>query len=243
MCTNLLGAGAWEGLSSVALGGTRLHAGDRPAGGGPQGRLRVTKPHNSRTRGRVHLQEIRRVLERRMCAIAAAGTRQHQPQADGPLSADRLDLLAHNTRGMIDDQEMWPVVADLIYGKAAAVEQMLDSGRLRPDARVFMDYPLNNFQSLLDIAIEAGQRDVIKVLLGTAQKQLRSFRDQSLLQGPIEYAARHRASTVRSRVAGQPFSVTEKLTDVPEVSLATAFLVPQLHGASDALQAEEDLRH
>ena len=38
--------------------------------------------------------------------------------------------------------------------------------------------------------------DPVVIDLGTAQKQLRRFPDRSLLQGPIEYAARHRASTL-----------------------------------------------
>src|SRR6185437_13608565 len=47
----------------------------------------------------------------------------NQLQADGPLPADRLDLLAHTTRGNMDDQEMWPAVEDVIYGRASAVEE------------------------------------------------------------------------------------------------------------------------
>jgi len=65
----------------------------------------------------------------------------------------------------MDDQEMWPAVEDVIYGRASAVEERLDTGRLSTNARFFMNYPLNMFQSLLDIAIEAGQRNVIQVLL------------------------------------------------------------------------------
>ena len=78
-----------------------------------------------------------------------------QPQADGPLPADRLDLFAQILRGNMEDQEMWPVVADVIYGKASAVEERLDTGRLSTNARLFMNYPYNNFQSLLDIVQDA----------------------------------------------------------------------------------------
>lgn len=97
--------------------------------------------------------------------------RQHyepnQPQANGSLSAERLGLLARIIQGDMeeDQKEMWPVVADVIYGNASAIEERLDSGRLRADTRFYMEYPYNDFQSLLDVAIKAGQRDVIKVLL------------------------------------------------------------------------------
>jgi len=151
------------------------------------------------------------------------------PQADGPLLADRLDLLAHNTRGMIDDQETWPVVADLIYGKAAAVEQMLESGRLRPDARFFMDYPLNNFQPLLDIAIEAGQRDVIKVLLDhhadINTSEVTTPDGKSIpIQGPLTVAA-HNGEDDVVRLLLQEGADVNQLTGFPknnETALAVA---------------------
>lgn len=151
------------------------------------------------------------------------------PQADGPLPADRLDLLAHNTRGRMDDQEMWPVVADVIYGKAAEVEKMLDSGRLRPDARFFMDYPLNDFQSLLDIAIEAGQRDVIKVLLNhhadINTSQVTTPDGKSIpIQGPLTVAA-HDGEDDVVRLLLQEGADVNQLTGFPknnETALAAA---------------------
>jgi hypothetical protein len=157
---------------------------------------------------------------------------QYKPnlaQADGPLSADRLDNLAQTTKGMMDDREMWPVVADVIYGKAAAVEEMLDSGRLRADARFFMDYPLNDFQSLLDIAIEAGQRNVIKVLLNhhadINTSEVTTPEGKSIpIQGPLTVAA-HDGEDDVVRLLLQEGADINQLTGFPknnETALAAA---------------------
>lgn len=89
-----------------------------------------------------------------------------QPQAFGALSGSRLQLEARLTRGNIDPMEgsVWPLAKDVIYGDTAALEARFDAGE-SPDAFFFMGYPLNSNISLLDIAIEAGQRDVIRLLL------------------------------------------------------------------------------
>lgn len=128
--------------------------------------------------------------------------RQHyepnQPQANGPLSAERLGLLARIVRGDMeeDQKEMWPVVADVIYGKASAIEARLDSGRLCADARFYMEYPYNDFQSLLDVAIKAGQRNVIKVLLShlpdvnTTEVPIPNGKSIPI-EGPLTIAARN----------------------------------------------------
>ena len=89
----------------------------------------------------------------------------NQPQADGPLSADRQAMLAKQIHNFMDDRSMWPVVEDVIHGNASAVEHALDTGRLSTDATFFMNYPFNNLHSLLDVAVASGQRDVVKVLL------------------------------------------------------------------------------
>lgn len=97
--------------------------------------------------------------------------RQHyepnQLQANGPLPADRLRLLARIIQGDMeeDQKEMWPVIRSVIYGNASAIEDRLDTGRLSADATFYLWYPYNNLHSLLDTAVEAGQRGVIKVLL------------------------------------------------------------------------------
>lgn len=85
-------------------------------------------------------------------------------QADGPLSKGRLDILARNTKTNTRDQNMWPAFKDVIYGNTVALEKRLDTG-LSPDATIFLDYPYNSRFSLLDVAIDAGQRDIIRELL------------------------------------------------------------------------------
>lgn len=86
------------------------------------------------------------------------------PQADGPLSADRLDMLARATKTNTRDQKIWPAFKDVIYGNVAALENRLDTG-LNADATIYLDYPYNNNFSLLDFAIKAGQRDIVRELL------------------------------------------------------------------------------
>lgn len=95
--------------------------------------------------------------------------RQHykspNPQADGPLSASRLKLLATNTRNnIVYGRHLWPVAKEVIYGKTSALENKLDTG-LSADSTVIVGYPYNSRVSLLDLAIQAGQRGSIKVLL------------------------------------------------------------------------------
>ncbi|MGA9368874.1 MAG: ankyrin repeat domain-containing protein [Steroidobacteraceae bacterium] len=84
--------------------------------------------------------------------------------ADGPLSADRLDNLATIVKNDTRDKKMWPVFRDVIYGNSAALENRLDTG-LSADATIHLDYPYNASVSLLDMAIRAGQRDIIRELL------------------------------------------------------------------------------
>lgn len=91
--------------------------------------------------------------------------RAEQPQAYGPLSGSRLQLDATTAKhNMVAMRGLWPVARDVIYGNTLALESRLDGG-LSPDSKVAMGYPLNMDVSLLDLAIQAGQRGVIKLLL------------------------------------------------------------------------------
>ncbi len=95
--------------------------------------------------------------------------RQHykanQPQADGPLSGSRLQLDARVAEdNIVGQRRLWPAARDVIYANTSALKSRLDTG-LSPDSTVSMGYPLNMDISLLDLAIQAGQRGVIKLLL------------------------------------------------------------------------------
>lgn len=95
--------------------------------------------------------------------------RQHykspNPQADGPLSGSRLKSLATVTENnIVYNRHLWPVVKEVIYGNTSALENRLDTG-LSPDSSVIVGYPYNSRETLLDFAIQAGQRNSIKVLL------------------------------------------------------------------------------
>ncbi|NNM60724.1 MAG: ankyrin repeat domain-containing protein [Steroidobacteraceae bacterium] len=95
--------------------------------------------------------------------------RQHykspNPQAYGPLSGSRLKLFAKVSRNnLVYGRPLWPVVKEAIDGKTSALANWLDTG-LSPDSTVILGYPYNSRVSLLDLAIQAGQRGSVKVLL------------------------------------------------------------------------------
>ncbi|MGH9624282.1 MAG: ankyrin repeat domain-containing protein [Bryobacteraceae bacterium] len=87
------------------------------------------------------------------------------PLAHGPLPAPGLRSLARVTKaGMGMGQNVWPAAKDALYGKTASLEAKLDTG-LSADSAIVLGYPFNSKVSLLDLAIQAGQRGAIKVLL------------------------------------------------------------------------------
>ncbi|MHB8812164.1 MAG: ankyrin repeat domain-containing protein [Steroidobacteraceae bacterium] len=62
-------------------------------------------------------------------------------------------------------KSMWPIARDVIYGDTADLSKALEHG-LSPSLEVYMFiYNADVNVSLLDLAIGAGQRNVIKVLL------------------------------------------------------------------------------
>ena len=85
-------------------------------------------------------------------------------QAYGPVSESGLKEAAKYITANTPDQKLLPAINDVIYGKTAALEDKLDTG-LSPNATFFMRFPTNFNMSLLDVAIETGQRSIIKKLL------------------------------------------------------------------------------
>lgn len=66
--------------------------------------------------------------------------------------------------GGLGGKKVWPAAKDVIFGKAAALEAMLDTGLSADSALVLM--PPNNVKvSLLVLAIQSGQRAAVKALL------------------------------------------------------------------------------
>ncbi len=59
---------------------------------------------------------------------------------------------------------MWPIAREVIYGDAADLNKALEHG-LNPSLQLYMFIATDVNVSLLDLAIEAGQRNVIKLLL------------------------------------------------------------------------------
>ena len=86
------------------------------------------------------------------------------PLANGPLSRSVQDELAKYIHSNTFDRKLLPAINDVVHGKVSALEDKLDTG-LSPNATFFMLFPTNLNESLLDIAIESGQRSIIKVLL------------------------------------------------------------------------------
>lgn len=88
-----------------------------------------------------------------------------QPQAFGVLSSSRLKLLDRvMSEAIVGNRHLLPVVKEVIYGNATALASRLDTG-LNPDSTVFVGYPYDSNISLLDIAIRAGQRNIVEMLL------------------------------------------------------------------------------
>ena len=84
--------------------------------------------------------------------------------ANGPMPRKNLKRTAKSVKDMLLQHKMWPIVRDVLYGKAPAVENALDTG-LSPNTMVFLAMPYKANVSLLDLAIMTGQRSVIRLLL------------------------------------------------------------------------------
>lgn len=84
-------------------------------------------------------------------------------------------------------KNMWPIVNDVIYGDTAVLNKALDQG-LSPSTQIYMfTYNADVNVSLLDLAIEAGQRDVIKALLAHHASVNASGAHED--EGPVGYVA------------------------------------------------------
>lgn len=90
----------------------------------------------------------------------------HEQQALGSMNAYGLRLLAHGTKTNMYPHTLRPVVEDVVYGRTSALEKKL-AGGLNPSATYSLPFPLNTNVSLLDLAIEAGQRSIIRLLLSS----------------------------------------------------------------------------
>ena len=88
------------------------------------------------------------------------------PEAYGPAPASQLELMAKLTKYALVSGEMkvLPAVNDVIFGRAAALEDKLDTG-LSANTAVTLGPPNNVKKSLLVLAIQAGQRSAIRILL------------------------------------------------------------------------------
>ena len=125
---------------------------------------RVTKKP---TAGRVRAS-IKSATQKQYSAKEYRFLRKHYrsayPLAYGPLSSSSLKVLANHIKSNTRDKTLLPAINDVIYGKVSALEDKLDAG-LDPNATFFMVFPTNLNESLLDVAIDAGQRSIVKVLL------------------------------------------------------------------------------
>ena len=82
--------------------------------------------------------------------------------AYGPMDARDLGYIAESIKPQLRNPSLWPIVKDVLYGNTAALENALDSG-LNPN--VVVEKGNGNVESLLDMAIDTGQRGSIKALV------------------------------------------------------------------------------
>ena len=88
--------------------------------------------------------------------------RASEGTAYGPMDARDLGYIAGSIKPQLRNPSLWPIVKDVLYGNTAALENALDSG-LNPN--VVVEKGNGNVESLLDMAISAGQRGTIKALI------------------------------------------------------------------------------
>lgn len=87
----------------------------------------------------------------------------------------------------MNSKNMWPIVREVIYGDTADLDKALEHG-LSPSTQIRMFiYDADVNLSLLDLAIGAGQRDVIKVLLAHHASVNPGPADEDA--GPVGYLA------------------------------------------------------
>ncbi len=80
----------------------------------------------------------------------------------GPMDARDLRYIAESIKPQLRNPSLWPIVKDVLYGNTAAIENALDSG-LNPN--IVVEKGRGNVESLLDMAIDSGQRGAIKALV------------------------------------------------------------------------------
>lgn len=88
--------------------------------------------------------------------------RASEGTAYGPMDARDLGYIASSIKLQLRDPSLWPIVKDVLYGKTSALEDALNSG-LSPN--VVIEKGNGNVESLLDMAIDAGQRGSVKALV------------------------------------------------------------------------------
>jgi hypothetical protein len=111
----------------------------------------------------------------------------HQPAAHGPLPAWALAANAKAIKMDMDSKNMWPIAKEVIYGDTVDLNKALEHG-LNPSMQIQMFvYNADVNVSLLDLAIEAGQRGVINVLLAHHASVNPSSADED--EGPVGYLA------------------------------------------------------
>ncbi|MGH8201139.1 MAG: ankyrin repeat domain-containing protein [Steroidobacteraceae bacterium] len=111
----------------------------------------------------------------------------HQPAARGPLPAWALAATAKAIRMDMYSKNIWPIAREVIYGDTADLNKALEHG-LSPSMKIYMFiYSADVNVSLLDVAIEAGQRDVIKLLLAHHASVNPGRVDED--EGPVGYLA------------------------------------------------------
>jgi hypothetical protein len=80
----------------------------------------------------------------------------------GPMDPRDLAGIAKSIQSQLRNPAMWPIVRDVLYGHTVALENALSTGL---DANSVVEVGNGNVESLLDMAIDAGQRGSVKALV------------------------------------------------------------------------------
>jgi len=165
--------------------------------------------------------------------------RRYKPDvqtARGAINAQGLKVIANGTKGSMlaeststglkPGDALWPAAKDVIYGKTSALERQFAAG-LSPNATMLMGYPRDTHVTLLDLAIQTGQRSVVKLLLSlnaSVNPPHRNYQDgePNRSEGPLALAAEDDEDDIIRLLLERGANVNQRLGDKMDNSSAVA---------------------
>ena len=162
--------------------------------------------------GRVHRKElsVRKRFSESEYESLRRRYKSNLQTAHGAINAQGLKVIAAATKGLMmgettstglkPGRALWPAAKDVIYGNTAALERKLARG-LSPNATMLMGTPPFTHVTLLDLAIQTGQRNAIKLLLSlnasvNPSHMIYQDGEPNRSEGPLAVAARNNEDDV-----------------------------------------------